>query len=224
MSDEDRAFVEGLVLSREDGVLALNKPSGLPTQTRGNRGRNLDHLLWAFARSNGKRPRLLHRLDTGTSGVVLAAETQPLAVYLSKHFETRSVAKTYLALVHWDRRENMQGVVDAPLGIKEGYPVKAIVSTRGKRALTRWHALEVSGEAALLEITPETGRMHQIRAHLASIGIPIFGDTLYGGPDAVRLMLHALSIEVELPGGERRVYSAPVGSDWEQALCACGLG
>jgi len=94
ISEMDQAFVRGLLMGETADVLAFNKPSGLPSQTRGNRARNLDHLLWAFARSNGKRPRLIHRLDAGTSGVIIAAKTKPAAARLSEAFAGRDVEKT----------------------------------------------------------------------------------------------------------------------------------
>ena len=223
MSDEDRAFVESLVIAHSDGVLAINKPSGLPTQTRGNRGRNLDHLLWAFARSNGKRPRLVHRLDTGTSGVILAATTQPAAADLSQQFEVRSVTKTYLALVAWDGRDVSSGTIKSPLEIIPGRPPKARISDSGKIAKTQWRVLEAKTEAALLEVRPQTGRLHQIRAHLASIGLPIYGDPLYGGQEVARLMLHAASLEVRIDS-TRKIYTAPLHADWEKAAGAVGFG
>ncbi|MEM1035528.1 MAG: RNA pseudouridine synthase [Pseudomonadota bacterium] len=222
MSDEDRAFVESLVIAHSDGVLAINKPSGLPTQTRGNRGRNLDHLLWAFARSNGKRPRLVHRLDTGTSGVILAATTQPVATDLSQQFEARSVTKKYLALVVWDGRDVSSGTITSPLEVIPGRPPKARISDGGKTAKTQWLVLESKTDAALLEVKPRTGRLHQIRAHLASIGLPLYGDLLYGGKDTARLMLHAASLDVRI-GSTQKTYSAPLHADWGKAVGEFGF-
>ena len=99
VSDDDAAFVRGLVIHEDSGMLAFNKPSGLPVQTRNVEDRTLDRLMAAFARSNGKRPRLVHRLDAQTSGVIVAAKTQPAAAALSQSFADRLVDKTYLAVV-----------------------------------------------------------------------------------------------------------------------------
>ena len=99
VSAEDAAFVRSLVIHQDAAILALNKPAGLPVQTRNPDDRTLDALMAAFARSNGKRPRLVHRLDAQTSGVIVAAVTQPAAAALSAAFAGRQVAKTYLALV-----------------------------------------------------------------------------------------------------------------------------
>src|SRR5690606_1978887 len=99
VSAEDAAYVRALVIHDDGAVLAFNKPSGLAVQTRNVEDRTLDRLMAAFARSNGKRPRLVHRLDAQTSGVILAAKTQPAAAFLSEAFAERQVSKTYLAVV-----------------------------------------------------------------------------------------------------------------------------
>ncbi|MEM1390127.1 MAG: RNA pseudouridine synthase [Pseudomonadota bacterium] len=223
ISETDRRFVDGILIQDDYDILVFNKPSGLAVQTRGNRGRNLDHLLWAFARSNGKRPRLVHRLDSGTSGVLLAAKTKPAAVHLSKQFELQSARKRYLAVVKSKSENASGGVVDKPLETLSGRPPRAEVSISGKAARTHWRVLQVAGDFQLLEIKPESGRMHQIRAHMASIGAPLYGDLLYGGPQSERLMLHAASIEVESLRGDRKVYTAPTGQDWKIIIKTLGF-
>ena len=92
LAEAQKAYVRDLVLYEDEFVLAFNKPSGLAVQTRGNRGTSLDHLLWAFARSNGKRPHLVHRIDAGTSGLILAAKTKPAMAALSAATTTRTTA------------------------------------------------------------------------------------------------------------------------------------
>src|SRR5262245_26306076 len=113
VSDEDRTFVRSLVIHEDAAVLAFDKPAGLPVQTRNPDDRTLDSLLAAFAKSNGKRPRLVHRLDAQTSGVIVAARTQPAAAALSAAFAGRDVAKTYLALVSGQALE-AEGAIDTP--------------------------------------------------------------------------------------------------------------
>ena len=183
MSDEDRGFVRGLVLHEDASVIAFNKPDGLPVQTRGNRGRTLDHLLWAFAKSNGKRPRLVHRLDAGTSGVILAGRTKPAAVALSEAFAKRDVEKTYLAVVG-GRPQAESGRCDGRI-VKDGRRVT--VTTKpgvGDESRTDWQVSRPQSESHTLLVTvPYTGRMHQIRAHLADMGCPILGDPIYGEPN-----------------------------------------
>ena len=99
LSAEAAAFARSLLIHEDAAILAFNKPSGLASQGGGGVGQSLDDLLWAFAKSNGKRPRLVHRLDLGTSGVIIAARTQPAAAFLSQAFAGRDTQKTYLALV-----------------------------------------------------------------------------------------------------------------------------
>lgn len=224
LSEQDRAYVESLLVHADEEVLVFNKPSGLATQTRGNIGRNLDHLLWAFAKSNGKRPRLVHRLDTGTSGVIIAARTHPSAVNLSVQLEQRTAGKTYLAVARRFGYSLQQGLIDAPLEMQASRPPKAIVSRQGKSAQTEWSVIRENQGAVLLELKPKTGRMHQIRAHLAHIGMPIYGDDVYGGPDHRRLMLHAASLEVLSMSGGTHCYEVRPDEDWAAVIAELGLG
>ncbi|MEL7135205.1 MAG: pseudouridine synthase [Pseudomonadota bacterium] len=115
LSQAQKDMVRALVLYEDEFLLAFDKPSGLAVQTRGNRGTSLDFLLWAFARSNGKRPHLVHRIDAGTSGLVLAAKTKPAMTFLSAEFAERRVNKRYLALVMGAVPESERGLCDAPL-------------------------------------------------------------------------------------------------------------
>lgn len=224
--EHDREFIRSLLIYEDEALLAFNKPSGLPSQVRGNRARNLDHLLWAFARSNGKRPRLVHRLDSGTSGLILAANTRPDAVSLSGQFETKTVQKSYLALVRSGALEGDTGTVDAPVARIEEDGRSRIVAGHplGKQAETRWHRLVVGDGADLVLARPLTGRMHQIRVHMAHIGAPILGDAIYGGAPASRLALHALSLSFQHPrSGDETRLSAPVTEDFRDVAEQYGL-
>lgn len=204
ISQEDQAFVRELLVHEDEAILAFNKPSGLPSQSRGNRARNLDHLLWAFARSNGKRPHLVHRLDAGTSGLIVAAKTKPANAHLGEAFATRRVRKTYLALVGGKIPEKTTGRITTSLASAELAGRNRILAvddeTNGaKPAATRWRVLARTETHAVLQLNPETGRTHQIRVHLASMGCPILGDVDYGhGPlTAPRLMLHAAALSLK---------------------------
>ncbi len=225
ISDAQKAFMRDLVLFEDDHILALNKPSGLPVQTRGNRGTSLDFLLWTFARSNGKRPHLVHRIDAGTSGLVLAAKTKPAMTFLSTEFAERRVRKTYLALVSGQVPDSDQGTCDVPL-LKIGRSVRPGRLEEGAdTALTHWTVNCRSDRTALVEARPHTGRMHQIRAHLADMGCPILGDVIYGdGTSSTdRLMLHAASLEITLPDQQKRALEAPVPDDFTAKRQALGL-
>lgn len=225
LSEAQKQTVRDLVLYEDEFVLAFNKPSGLAVQTRGNRGTSLDFLLWAFARSNGKRPHLVHRIDAGTSGLVLAAKTKPAMTFLSIEFAERRVRKCYLALVAGNVPEAESGSCDTPL-LKVGRVVQpGRIEQGADPACTHWRVLARAGSYALVEARPHTGRMHQIRAHLADLGCPILGDPIYGegARSGARLMLHAAGLEITLPSQEKRALEAPVPEDFELQRKALGL-
>ncbi len=223
ISGEDATFVRGLVIHEDDKVIVFNKPSGLAVQGGGGIARSLDGLLAAFARSNGKRPRLVHRLDQGTSGVIITARTQPAAAFLSEEFASRRAKKTYLALVHGALPDATTGVLDMPLvRVEEAGRPRMIAAKPGRKgaqtAATGWQVLARNRDIALIEARPETGRMHQIRAHLSIAGMPILGDRLYGtgAEGAPRLMLHAASLVIRHPDGETKSFEVPLPEDFRQ--------
>jgi 23S rRNA pseudouridine955/2504/2580 synthase len=235
ISEADRAFVRSLVVHEDTAVLAFDKPSGLPVQTRNPDDRTLDSLLAAFARSNGKRPRLVHRLDAQTSGLIVAAKTQPAAAFLSEAFATRDVAKTYLAIVSGAAFESTSGAIDTPLARYRQKPELELMRAarpgdqKPQSALTQWRVLASHAGTHLVELTPETGRMHQLRAHLSIAGRPILGDPYYGGATSLkgqpvpRLMLHAARLDLPHPSGERLRLAAPPPRDFAEVLAAAGL-
>ena len=233
ISTDDKAFVRSLLIYEDAQVLAFNKPSGLAVQSRGNRAPCLDELLWAFAKSNGKRPRLVHRLDAGTSGLIVAGKTQPASVALSKAFAERKVSKTYLALVSGQIPTVDKGRIDEALVKLEraNGPARSIIakasSPGAKSAITDWSIVERTPTCALIEARPMTGRMHQIRVHLASLGCPIMGDSLYGSgrASAPRLMLHASELIIPGFGPDQGSLhlTAPVPEDMAMLLQKLGL-
>lgn len=230
ISSDDIAFARSLVLHDDAHVLAFNKPSGLAAQGGSGVTRSLENLLQAFAKSNGKTPRLVHRLDRETSGVIVAARTKPAAAFLSAAFAGRAAKKTYLALVCGGAPEPRDGEIALALkkSSRAGLDIMEIAEG-GQDALTRYRPLATSSDAALLELTPETGRMHQLRAHLAAIGRPIAGDGKYGGLFSLggsaipRLMLHAASLDIPHPAGGRVKLSAPVPPDFLEVIAAAGF-
>ncbi len=224
LSDEDKEFARSFLLEEDDDLMVFNKPAGLACQTRNVDDRTLDKLLWTFARSNGKRPHLVHRIDTETTGIVLAAKTKPAAAALSKAFEARQMKKTYLAVVQGNAARLTR--VDSPIGelrTDKGLLLSGIGGKPGvkntKEALTKFNCVSAGEKLSLVECRPETGRMHQIRVHLAHAGHPILGDDVYGKPgSAARLMLHALRLQGPHPIGGQFDYSAPVPDDFEALL------
>jgi 23S rRNA pseudouridine955/2504/2580 synthase len=217
---EHAAYIRSLVIYEDPFILALNKPSGLSSQGGRGQHKTLDDLLVAFARSNGKRPDLIHRLDRDTSGVILAAKTKPAASFLGKAMMGRKFKKTYLALIA-AAPEPKDGIIDVPLRRDEHPDAEA--------ANSRYRTLAVGNGAALVELRPQTGRMHQLRVHLAHIGRPILGDVRYGGAltangaPVPRLMLHARTLEFPHPDGGLKRIAAEPPVDFIAVASAAGL-
>jgi RluA family pseudouridine synthase len=234
LTPDEAAFVRGLVLYEDAEVLVLAKPPGLSSQ--GGRGQvhTLDELLWAFAKPGKSRPRLIHRLDRDTSGVILTAKTKPAAGFLGKALMARRFSKTYLAVVTPGAPDPRGGRIDLPLrrveaGRETYMRVCAADHPGAEAAVSRYRTRSAVEGAALLELDPETGRMHQLRVHLAEIGRPIAGDPRYGGALMVngravpRLMLHASALTFPHPSGGRKRVEAPLPADLAGLIAALGL-
>ena len=234
LTPEEIAFVRAMVIHEDAEVLALNKPSGLSSQ--GGRGQvhTLDELLWAFAKPSGSRPRLIHRLDRDTSGVILTARSKPAAGFLGKAMMGRQVRKTYLAIVAPAPPEPASGTIDKALrreeqGLQAYMRVCDPDHPDAEAAVSRYRTLARGQGAALIELQPQTGRMHQLRVHLASIGRPIAGDVRYGGTlmlggePVPRLMLHAAALEFPHPEGGRTRIEAPLPADFQRVLAGAGI-
>ena len=233
LSDQDIAAVRAWVIHEDASVIAFNKPSGLSSQGGRIKAHTLDDLLWAFARSNGKRPDLIHRLDRDTSGVILAAKTKPAAGFLGKALQAKKLSKTYLALVA-SAPEPREGLIDAPLlrqeiG-RESYMRVVAPDTPGAQlSQSRYRTLAATEAGALVELSPLTGRMHQLRVHMGHIGRPLAGDQRYGGAltlagrAAPRLMLHAATLTFPHPDGGRVTVEAPLPADFVALKQAAGL-
>lgn len=212
LTADEIALIRSLVIHDAGGIIALDKPSGLAVQGGSGVKLDVDRLLAGLAPPGKDPPRLVHRLDRETSGLLLAARTRSRAAELSAAFAGRSARKRYLAVVPGPASRLMP-LVSQPLrritqtGLDLSVPARP--GTDGaQEAETRFALLaEGSGGACLVEASPLTGRMHQIRAHLAGLGLPILGDTKYGGAlmtaggPVPRLMLHALAVDVDLATG-----------------------
>ena len=218
-----RAYAEEIpldVLYEDDDVVAVNKPAGLVVHAGAGRssGTLVNALLHRFGGLSGVggdlRPGIVHRLDKGTSGVLLVARTDTAHRKLASQFAARTVEKTYLALVEGSLRGE-QGVIDAPIARD---PVRRTRMTArlqsGRSAHTEYKVVQRLRGFALLEVRIGTGRTHQIRVHLASIGHPVAGDTTYGAraqPALGRPWLHAQRIRFDSPSrGERITVEAPL--------------
>jgi 23S rRNA pseudouridine1911/1915/1917 synthase len=174
------------ILYEDEAVIVVDKPAGMVVHpAAGNfRGTLVNALQFHCRILSGiggvMRPGIVHRLDKGTSGLMVVAKSDEAHRHLSDQFKKRQVSKHYLALVHGNVRQD-EGIVDAPVG---RHPVErkkmSTASRRGKEALTRWKVLERFGVFTLLEAKIETGRTHQIRVHLSALGHPVVGDSVYG--------------------------------------------
>ncbi|HEY2052054.1 MAG TPA: RluA family pseudouridine synthase [Caulobacteraceae bacterium] len=235
LTAEEIAFVTGLVIHKDDELLALDKPAGISSQGGRIDVNTLDELLGAFAKPSGVRPRLVHRLDRDTSGVLLAARSQPAAAYMGKMMMGRRIRKTYLAVVAPGAPVPREGLIEAALlreDIGRESRVKVVDPTHpeAKAAATRFRTLAANDCAALVELRPQTGRMHQLRVHLAHIGRPIAGDARYGGALVLagapvsRLMLHAASLTFPHPnGGKETRIDAAMPPDMRELTERLGL-
>ncbi len=234
ITPEDAAFIRGRLIYEDDAILAFDKPAGLSSQGGRIAAATLDDMLAAFAKPNGKRPRLVHRLDRDTSGVILAAKTQPAAAFLGRALMSRRVKKTYLAIVAPGAPAPRDGRIEAPLrrvaiGREAHMETCAADHPDAESAVTGYRTLAAGDEAALLELRPHTGRMHQLRVHMSALGRPIAGDSRYGGALTLvgaavpRLMLHARSLSFPHPAGGERTIEAAVPADIAVVLERLGL-
>lgn len=217
VSDADTRDLQARVLYKDDDVIALNKPAGLAVQGGTGTSRHLDGMLDALQFDAAERPKLVHRLDRDTSGVLLLARSQRAAAALTRAFRGRDVEKTYWALVLGVPKPK-QGTIDLALAKATG-PTgreKMEESEEGDDATTDYRVRENVKRAAWVELWPRTGRTHQLRAHMAAIGTPIVGDHKYGGVEAKvpgiapKLHLHAAQISLRLPSGKRVTIAAPL--------------
>ena len=192
------------VLHADHEVLFADKPAGLLSVP--GRGPGLEDCLMARLRGAFPEALLVHRLDRDTSGVMVFALTPHAQRHLGLQFERRQVRKQYVARVH-GRLEPREGTVDAPIAVDWPLrPRQRIDRENGREAITDWRVLRASDAESRVRLTPRTGRSHQLRVHMMSLGHPILGDPFYATGEArehPRLMLHAESLRVRHPDGGR---------------------
>jgi 23S rRNA pseudouridine955/2504/2580 synthase len=237
LSKGDRDFIEGMILYEDEHVVVLNKPYGIAVQGGTGTKRHIDGLLAGMADRFGDRPRLVHRLDRDTTGVLLVAKTRDAAAKLGRVFQTRSAAKTYWALVKGVPKPP-QGKVEAAL-VKAAGPDgdrvrKALPGEQAKamHATTHYSVIDrVAHKAAWVSLKPVTGRQHQLRAHMALIGNPIVGDNKYEGDKVLadsgielKLHLHARRIVIPHPASGGNIdVTAPLPEHMRRTWELLGL-
>ena len=200
------------VLYEDDDCLVVNKPAGLLTHSKG--AFNPEATVASFIRPkltglSGERAGIVHRLDRATSGVIITAKTPEAMAWLQKQFSQRKVKKTYFAIIEGHLKPN-QAIIDIPIERHPRTPKIFRTSAGGKPAITGYKVTETSPHYSLVELTPQTGRTHQLRVHLSHLGHSIVGDTFYQGKTSERLYLHAQRLELTLPNRTRKVFEVPV--------------
>lgn len=228
------------ILHEDRWIVVVDKPAGLAVHPAGRRVYGtLIHFLHQRYRHDDPAhdvvPRLLHRIDRETSGVLASGLEEVTHGQIRKQFEERTVTKTYLAVVRGRPPQN-EGVIDAPIGPARGTEIRLKLEARddGQSALTEYTVRDSNDRYSLVELRPKTGRTHQLRVHMEAVGCPLVGDKMYGQPDSVfleylggelseatrerlvldRHALHASALEFWHPGVDEDVrYEAPLPAD-----------
>lgn len=240
ISDQDKTFMQDLVIYQDDHIIALNKPAGLAAQGGSKTKRHLDGLLTAFG-TGQKKPRLVHRLDRDTSGLMIVAKTPAAAAHLGQQFAGRDMEKTYLAILQGVPVPH-HGWIEAPLikGTHGSDREKMLIADpgQGDKAETEYQVLSTAGQqASLVALRPHTGRTHQLRAHTLAIGHPILGDPKYNlrdGPnpeqtvkatvgDDLKLQLHAYALTFTHMDGQAMTLRAPISPELQAGFARFGF-
>lgn len=211
VSQADAAMIRACVIHMDDDVIVLNKPPGLATQGGTGTTRHVDGMLEALRYDRDSKPRLVHRLDRDTSGVLVVGRSAKAASALAAAFKSRDARKVYWAVVVGSPKLR-EGKINAPIAKLPGKAGERMEVDEdwGKSAVTVYRVVEdVAGKAAWLEMEPLTGRTHQLRVHAAVMGTPIVGDGKYGGAEAHmsghgvsrKLHLHARALRLPHPRG-----------------------
>lgn len=213
------------VIYEDHDVIVIDKPSGMLTHSKG--ALNLEPSVASFikpkitdTRLSGNRAGIVHRLDRGTSGVIIAAKTLSAQKWLQRQFSTRKAKKIYLAIVEGSP-DPKKALIQAPIVRNPSRPQVFIVSATGKPADTEYEVKkEVLKDGKIyseVELRPKTGRTHQLRVHMAYINHPIVGDPVYGHGGR-GMLLHAASLELALPGGKPKQFKAKLPRRFKESL------
>jgi 23S rRNA pseudouridine955/2504/2580 synthase len=235
-----RKELEQMLLYRDEHVFVLDKPHGLAVQGGPGIAKHLDGMLEGLRDEGGPRPKLVHRLDRDTSGVLILARTPGTAAKLAAAFRGRDVLKTYWALVA-GRPVPVEGRIDLPL-LKYAGPrgERSVPATRddeeAQRAVTDYTTVDHAGQKlAWMELSPVTGRTHQLRVHCVALGAPIVGDRKYHEPDqngafsavvdglSEKLHLHARRLDIPHPAGGRLVVEANLSPHMRESFKTLGF-
>ena len=216
-----------LTIIYEDGdILVIDKPAGLTVHPApGHPSHTLVNAVLAHCPSLAMsdeliRPGIVHRLDKDTSGLIVIAKNDFAQEYLAAQFKNRTVTKGYLVLVK-GRLSPLEGIIEAPIGRDPNSRRRMAIVEAGKEATTQYQVQKYLDNYTLVEVTPITGRTHQIRIHLSAIGFPVVGDPIYGikSTHLSRQFIHAYRLGFHLPSTEQyQEFTSPLPLDLEQAL------
>lgn len=206
------------VVYEDEHVVVINKPAGVLTHAKG--ALLEEYSVAEFMREHmsetdeTNRPGIVHRLDRGTSGIMVCAKDSATKRLLQKQFQDRKAHKTYLAVVKGSPKLP-EARIDLPIERSPKAPSSFRVGAKGKSAVTTYRVLASNAQYSVIELKPETGRTHQLRVHLAYIGTPIIGDSVYGGGKSPieRMCLHALALEITIPPSNRQTFVAEPPED-----------
>jgi len=214
------------IIYEDNDLLVIDKPAGLTVHPAPGHYSHtlvnavLSHFPHLADIGDSLRPGIVHRLDKETSGVMLVAKSRAAQLNLANQFKTHSVVKAYLVLVKGHLTPE-HGVIEAPIGRDPSNRKRMTVVAKGREARTQYSVVKYIGNYTLLEVSPETGRTHQIRVHLLAIGYPVVGDPVYGVRSAYlsRQFLHASRLGFSLPStGEYVEFTSDLPPDLAQAL------
>lgn len=235
------------IIFEDRNILVVNKPPGISVHGDGVREEEtlVDWILENYPKMKGvgekgyapqggeiERPGVVHRLDKDTSGVLILAKNKKTHAFLKEQFQERQTEKTYQVLVHGLIKDDV-GLIQAPIGKSKGdFRKRTTAQPIGivRDAITEYKVLErfpvrekVGYDITYLEAYPKTGRTHQIRVHMKYLHHPVLCDSLYGGklpclPEMGRLALHASELQIQVPGGGKMTFKAPLPGDFSAAL------
>ena len=215
LSKADIQFMRSLVIYKDDEVIVLNKPAGLAVQGGTKTSRHIDGMLEALCFEKTEKPHLVHRLDKDTSGVLILGRTANAAAHLAASFKSRKAQKVYWAVVV-GKPKLLSGKIDAPLAkgdAKKGKELMCVDYDAGQKAQTLYRVIDaLARKASWLEMSPLTGRTHQLRVHSTLLNTPIVGDGKYGGERALslgiesgnKMHLHARGLKIQHPNPKKK--------------------
>jgi 23S rRNA pseudouridine1911/1915/1917 synthase len=214
------------VMYEDEGILVIDKPAGLTVHPApGHPSHTLVNAILTLCpgltmSGDVTRPGIVHRLDKDTSGLIVIAKNDFAREYLAAQFKSRTVTKRYLVLVK-GRLSPEQGMIEAPIGRDPHHRKRMAIVEAGKQAITRYQVRKYLDGYTLIEVSPLTGRTHQIRIHLSAIGYPVVGDPVYGVKSAYlhRQFIHAYHLGFRLPSTRQyQEFASPLPADLERAL------